>query len=98
MSTVKIGILAVLVLGLVTLAGCETPWPMGPSRVSQYMGDANRENIARMTENPYAGHENTAIPTIDAENAAVVLDRYYESQAKGDESRDVPSIIQIDAN
>jgi hypothetical protein len=92
------GILAGIVLGLATLVGCESPWPMGASRVGQYMGDSHRENIARMTENPYAGHENTANPTIDSENAEVVLDRYYESQAHEQKSRDVPSIIQIDAN
>jgi hypothetical protein len=98
MSTVKIGILAALMFGMATLVGCESPWPMGPSLVAQYMGDAHRENTARMTENPYAGHENTEAPTVDAENAEVVLDRYYSSQAKDQTQRDMPSIIQIDAN
>ena len=98
MSTVKIGTLAVLVLGMATLVGCETPWPTGPSRLSEYMGDAYRENVARMTENPYAGHENTTLPVMDAENAAVLIDRYYEAQSKENTTRDVPSIIQIDAN
>ena len=51
-----------------------------------------------MTENPYAGHENTATPTVDSETAEVVLDVYYESQANPQTARDVPSIIQIDAN
>ena len=98
MSTVKMGILAGLVLGLVTLVGCESPYPMGASQVAQYMGDAHRENIARMTANPYAGHENTATPAIDGENAEVVLDVYYETQAESQVSSDIPSIIQIDAN
>ncbi len=98
MSTVKMGILAGLVLGLATLVGCESPYPMGASQVAQYMGDAHRENIARMTENPYAGHENTAAPTVDSETAEVVLDRYYQSQANPDSQRELPSIIQIDAN
>ena len=62
------------------------------------MGDAHRENIARMTENPYAAHENTASPTIDSETAEVVLDGYYKTQADQRTTRDVPSIIQIDAN
>jgi type IV pilus biogenesis protein CpaD/CtpE len=92
------GILAGIVLGLATLVGCESPWPMGASRVDQYMGDAHRDNIARMTENPYASHENTAAPTVDSETAEVVLDRYYESQKSPDKARDLPSIIQIDAN
>ena len=98
MRTVKMGILAGLVLGMVTLVGCETPWPLPPSQVDQYMGDAHRENIARMTENPYAAHENTATPAVDPETAEVVLDVYYKSQASPQTSRDVPSIIQIDAN
>ncbi len=98
MRTVKMAMLAGLVLGLATLVCCESPWPMGASQVAQYMGDAHRENIARMTENPYAAHENTATPTIDSETAEVVLDRYYESQASPDTTRNLPSIIQIDAN
>jgi hypothetical protein len=98
MSTVKMGILAGLVLGLATLVGCETPWPLPPSQVGMYMGDAHRENIARMTENPYAGHENTEAPTVDSETAEVVLDKYYKTQETQDTQRDVPSIIQIDAN
>ena len=98
MRTAKIGILAGLVLGMASLVGCETPWPLPPSQVGMYLGDAHRENIARMTENPYAAHENTATPTIDSETAEVVLDRYYESQASPDTGRDLPSIIQIDAN
>ncbi len=98
MRTAKIGILAGLVLGMATLVGCETPWPLPPSQVDQYMGDAHRENIARMTENPYAAHENTATPAVDPETAEIVLDGYYESQADRRSTRDVPSIIQIDAN
>jgi hypothetical protein len=98
MRAVKIGILAGIVLGMATLVGCETPWPMGRSQLDQYMGDAHRENVARMTANPYAGHENTAGPAIDGENAEVVLDRYYETQAESQVSSDIPSIIQIDAN
>jgi hypothetical protein len=98
MRTLRIGILAMLALGMAASVGCETPYPMGPSQVDEYMGAAHRENIARMTENPYAGHENTEPPTIDSENAEIVLDGYYESQATPSTTRDVPSIIQIDAN
>ncbi len=98
MRLVKLGILAGVVLGIATLVGCETPWPLPSSQVGLYMGDAHRENIARMTANPYAGHENTAVPAIDGENAEVVLDRYYETQAESQASSDIPSIIQIDAN
>ncbi len=98
MRTLRIGILAMFVLGMAALVGCETPYPMGPSQVDQYMGAAHRENIARMTENPYAGHENTATPAVDPETAEIVLDGYYESQADRSSTRDVPSIIQIDAN
>jgi hypothetical protein len=97
MRAVKIGILAGIVMGMVTLVGCETPWPMGHSQVDLYSGDAYRENIARMTENPYAGHENTASPVIDSESAEVVLDTYYKKQAEA-EVTTMPSIIQIDAN
>jgi hypothetical protein len=92
------GILAGIVLGMATLVGCETPVPMGPSQLGLHMGDALRENIARMTQNPYAGHENTETPVIDSKNAQVVLDRYYETQSDAQTSTDVPSIIQIDAN
>ena len=98
MRSVKMGILAGLVLGMATLVGCETPWPMGPSQLGLYMGDAHRENIARMTENPYAAHENTATPMVDSETAEVVLDGYYKKQADQRTTQDVPSIIQIDAN
>jgi len=98
MRLVKLGILAGVVLGIATLVGCETPWPLPPSQVGLYMGDAHRENVARMTANPYAGHENTTVPAIDGENAEVVLDRYYEKQSEAEVRTDMPSIIQIDAN
>lgn len=97
MRTLQLLALMTFVLGVATLTGCESAYPMGPSLVDQTRGDALADNIARMTANPNAGHDDTE-PKIDSENAAIVLDRYYDSQSKPSRQQDVPSIIQIDAN
>jgi hypothetical protein len=97
MRTLQLGILATLVLGVATLMGCESTFPMGPSLVDATRGDALADNIARMTANPNAGEQDTE-PKIDPENAAAVLHKYYESQAKEQRQQELPSIIQIDAN
>ena len=98
MRTLQRGILATIVAGVTVLAGCESMTPMGPSLVDQTMGDAHRENIIRMTENPHAVHENSQTPNVDSETAEVILYRYYEKQRQPATPRQMPSIIQIDAN
>ncbi len=97
MRALKLGFLAAAVAGIATLTGCEGILPMGPSLVEQHMGEAVQANIAEQTENPNAGQENTAIPRIDPDTAAVVMDRYFETQSQPPQKQ-TPSIIQIDAN
>ena len=97
MRALQLGILAAAVAGMVTLIGCESITPMGPSLVGQHMGEAVYENIAQQTENPNASYENTENPQIDPDTAAVVIDRYFEKQSKP-AAQQMPSIIQIDAN
>ncbi len=96
MRTLQLLTLTAFVLGVAALTGCESAYPMGPSLVDATRGDALADNIARMTANPKAGEEDTE-PVIDSESAAIVLDRYYDSQASSVQ-QDMPSIIQIDAN
>ena len=97
MRTLQLGILAAAVAGMATLIGCESITPMGPSLVGQHMGDAVQANVALQTENPNASDENTGIPQIDPDTAAVVMDRYFEKQSQP-APQQMPSIIQIDAN
>jgi len=96
MSALKLGILVASVAGMVTLSGCEGLLPLGPSLVEQHMGEAVQANIAEQTENPNASQENTEIPRIDPDTAAVVMDRYFEAQSQP-AAKQTPSIIQIDA-
>jgi len=70
---------------------------MGPSLVGQHWGEAVSANIAEQTENPNAGFDNTENPQIDSDTAAVVIDRYFEKQSEP-APKQMPSIIQIDAN
>jgi type IV pilus biogenesis protein CpaD/CtpE len=82
---------------MVTLIGCESLHPMGPSLVAQHMGDAVQANIAQQTENPNAAYDNTDTPRIDPDSAAIVMDRYYEKQSQ-EAAQQPPSIININAN
>jgi hypothetical protein len=97
MRTLQLGSLAAAVAGMVTLIGCESLTPMGPSLVDQHMGEAVQEIVAQQTENPNAAYENTEAPQIDPDTAAVVMDRYFERQSQPTPQQ-LPSIIQIDAN
>ena len=97
MKTLQLGILAAAVAGMVTLIGCESLAPMGPSLVDQHRGEAVQTNMAMQTENPNAVHENTGNPQVDPDTAAVVMDRYFEKQSQP-AAQQMPSIIQIDAN
>ena len=97
MRALQLGFLAAAVAGMFTLIGCAALLPMGPSLVDQHMGEAVHANVAQQTENPNAGEENTAIPQIDPDTAAVVMDRYFETQSQP-APKQMPSIIQIDAN
>ncbi len=97
MKTLQLGILAAAVAGMATLIGCESLRPMGPSLVAQHMGEAVDANVAQQTENPNAADENTEYTRIDPDNAAVVMDRYFEKQSQP-APQQYPSIIQIDAN
>jgi type IV pilus biogenesis protein CpaD/CtpE len=71
---------------------------MGPSLVSQHMGEAVQENIARQTQNPNAAHDNTATPQIDPDTAAVVMDRYFEKQSQPSTPQQAPTVFQIENN
>ena len=97
MRTLQLGILAAAIVEIATLVGCESLKPMGPSLVAQHMGEAFQANIAQQTENPNAAYDNTEAPSIDPDTAAIVLDRYYENQARPAPEQ-MPSIIQINAN
>jgi len=97
MRALKLGIAAAAVAGMVTLVGCESLEPMGPSLVNQHMGEAVASNVMQQTENPKAGEENTELPQIDSDTAAIVMDRYYQKQSQPP-PKQTPSIIQIDAN
>jgi hypothetical protein len=98
MRTLQLGILAAVVAGMVTLIGCESFRPNGPSLVDQHFGESVHKDTARQIENPSAGYENTGNPQIDPDTAAVVLDRYFEKQSQPSTPQQMPSIIQIDAN
>ncbi|HEX9813406.1 MAG TPA: hypothetical protein VGB31_00500 [Myxococcota bacterium] len=97
MRALQLGILAAAVAGMATLIGCESLTPMGPSLVDQHMGEAVHANVVQQTENPGASYQNTGIPQIDPDTAAVVMDRYYKKQSQP-APQQMPSIIQIDAN
>ena len=97
MRALKLGIAAAAVAGMFTLIGCESLEPMGPSLVNQHMGEAVASNVAQQTQNPRAAEDNTEIPQIDPDTAAVVMDRYYQKQSQPPPQQ-TPSIIQIDAN
>jgi hypothetical protein len=97
MRALQLGILAAAVAGMVTLIGCESLTPMGPSMVEQHMGEAIQANAIQQTENPNASYDNTENPQIDPDTAAVVMDRYFEKQSQP-AAQQMPSIIQIDAN
>lgn len=97
MRTLQLGILAAAVAGMATLIGCESMTPMGPSLVDQHMGEAVQANAIQQTENPNASYENTESPRVDPDTAAVVMDRYFEKQSQP-APKEMPSIIQIDAN
>ena len=97
MRTRKLGIHAAAIVGIVTLVGCESLSPMGPSLVAQHMGDAVQTNIAQQTENPNAAYDNTETPRIDPDTAAIVMDRYYQSQNEAADQQPA-SIININAN
>ena len=97
MRMLQLGILAAAVAGMATLIGCESITPMGPSLVDQHMGEAAAANAIQQTENPSAVYDNTGIPQIDPDTAAVVMDRYYKKQSQP-APQQMPSIIQIDAN
>jgi len=94
MKTLQLGILAAAVAGMVALIGCESLTAMGASLVDQHMGDAVEANIALQTENPTASYDNTESPRIDPDTAAVVMDRYFETQTQA-EPKYTPSIIQF---
>jgi hypothetical protein len=98
MRMLHLGILAVAAAGIVTLVGCESMTPMGPSMVEKHMGEAVKTNVAKQTENPNAAYDNTGSPEIDADTAAVVVDVYFQKQSQANEPQQMPSIIQIDAN
>ena len=97
MRALQLGILAAAVAGMVTLIGCQSLAPMGPSLVDQHMGDAVAANIALQTENPKASYDNTENPRIDSDTAAVVMDRYFEKQTQA-EPKFTPSIIQFSSD
>jgi len=97
MRALQLGIVAAAVAGMITLIGCESMTPMGPSLVDQHMGEAVQTNMVQQTENPDAGKDNAASPQIDPDTAAIVMDRYYEKQSQP-APQQMPSIIQIDAN
>lgn len=96
MRALQLGILAAAAAGMITLIGCESMTPMGPSLVDQHMGEAVKEGAALQTENPNAAYENTGNPQIDPDTAAIVMDRYFEKQSQP-APQQMPSIIQIDA-
>jgi hypothetical protein len=98
MRTLQLGILAATVAGMATLIGCESLSPMGPSLVDQHRGEAIQANIAMQTENPSAGYDNTEIPQIDPDTAAVMMDRYYEKQSQPNTPQQAPTVFQIDSN
>ena len=97
MRMLQLGIVAAAVAGMVTLVGCESLTPMGPSLVSEHWGEAVKANVAMQTENPNASYDNTEDPQIDPDTAAIVIDRYFEKQSQP-APQQMPSIIQIDAN
>jgi hypothetical protein len=77
--------LALLYLG----GGCRA------SGVPEHWGDAHRENVARMTENPGAERENLQAPQgLDAATAEKVIEGYQEKQGEKRPPR-MPSIIQL---
>jgi hypothetical protein len=97
MRTLKLGILAAAVAGMAALIGCESLNPMGPSLVAQHWGEAVQANIAQQTENPNAAHDNTEVPNIDPDTAAILMDVYYEEQIHPTPQQ-APTIFQINTN
>jgi len=95
MRALQLGILAAAVAGMATLMGCESINPLAPSMLDQHRGESVQENIAAQTENPNAVNENTEIPQLDPDTAAVIMDRYFEKQSQP-APQQMPSIIQID--
>jgi hypothetical protein len=98
MKTLQLGILTAAVAGIVTLVGCESLNPMGPSLVDQHMGEAVKANVARQTENPTAAYDNTEAPQIDPDTAAVLMDRYYKNQSEPNTQQQAPTVFQIESN
>ncbi len=98
MRTLQLGILAAAVAGMVTLIGCESLTPMGPSLVHQHMGEAVRANIAMQTANPNASHDNIENPQVDPDTAAILMNRYYEKQSQPNTQQPAPTVFQIESN
>ena len=92
MRTVKLGTLAAIGASLVISLGC-----YGNSAVQNHMGEAYRENIARMTENPLAGQATVPVEGIDPRTTEQVMEKYFELQRKAPKAEgEIESIIDID--
>lgn len=87
-----VGLGKLAVLGLCGLAlaaaGCTT------SRVAEHFGEAQRENVARMIENPEAERA-PAQPVLglDPLTAEEVVGKYEREQGRSREPSQVPSIL-----
>ena len=91
MRTVKLAILVVFGASLALSLGCN-----GRTAVSNHYGEAYRENVARMTENPLAGQATVSIEGLDPQTADEVMDKYHELQRKvPSEKEKSQSIIDI---
>ena len=92
MKIVKLGTLAALGASLVIASGCYMH-----SAVQQHMGEAQRENIARMTKNPLAGQATVPAEGLDSRTAEQVMEKHHELQRKlPDQENKSRSIFDID--
>ena len=79
-----------LLVGLTSLAGCETN-----SRLDEHYGDAVRANRIAMTANPDAGMQpNDGVTELEGATVEATLDRYRRTQTEPADT-DMPTSILI---
>ena len=81
-----------LLLGAAGLVACQH------SRVAEHWGLAQRENVARMVQNPEAeAAEASAVEGLDALTGEAVVGKYEREQSESRDGSQLPSIIQIES-
>jgi hypothetical protein len=67
------------------------------THLDEHFGEAQRANVAAMTENPAAAEQDRESPQgLDGASASRVMEKYQKKQGEKKAQR-LPSIIQIDA-